>query len=624
MSHIMVSRLRRGVIRAALRKDTMPNADDLNRTVFISDNLPFLQSLDSESVDLVVIDPPFGKKQTFKGRLKPPLTLQERAKEKERMEAWDVYNVSTAYELGVEYPDQSGATALFKDIWRFERVMREDWWRQIHDTPVWWLIESTRRTHGSDIAAYIAFMAQRMIEIRRVLKPAGSVYLHCDHEANAYLRQMMDAVFGADKFRNEITWKRTSAHNDADRFGAVTDTILFYGGGQFNHDAIRVPLDDDYVDSFYRYEDERGKYQVGDLTASGPRSGESGEAWRGISPGNRHWAVPAKKDGYAGWIESEIIPGFTEIESTHARLDALDKAGLIYWPSSKSRGKPRLKRYLVANNGQVPNDIWIDIKGAKGREQTGYPTQKPQELARRMIEASSNPGDIVLDCFAGCAYVPVAAEETGRRWIACDMSPRAFTVVRRQFAKKPELGMTVEGEEGEYDEANPRFEGKGVLKVRGPNQLPDRTDGGDQKALAFAAVPVPEIKFRQTPLENSKVIWQAFVVEWGTDCWYCGVQQPKDQRFLQLDHIEPNKGDGSNDDCWNRALACIACNHDKSDKLNPTETMDKALADGRIQTKAKRDEVAATFASRREWARKRYESLPKAQELAGLSVSLAI
>ena len=113
----------------------MPNTDDLNRTIFISDNLPFLQSLDTESVDLVVIDPPFGKRQTFTGTLKPPLSDLERERERARMEGWGVYDVAGAYEVGIEYPDQSGNTALFKDLWRFERVVGEDWREKVRDTP---------------------------------------------------------------------------------------------------------------------------------------------------------------------------------------------------------------------------------------------------------------------------------------------------------------------------------------------------------------------------------------------------------------------------------------------------------------------------------------------------------
>ena len=533
-------------------KPAMPNTDDLNRTIFISDNLPFLQSLDTESVDLVVIDPPFGKRQTFTGTLKPPLSELERERERARMDEWGVYDVAGAYELGIEYPDQSGNTALFKDLWRFERVLSADWWERIQDTPVWWLIESTRRTHGDDTAAYIAFMAQRMTEIRRILRPTGSVYLHCDHSANAYLRQMMDAVFGKDNFRNEVVWAYTGPSNTKRWFPRKHDVILFYaksGKAVFNPDAVRVP--------YTR------------ITGTGHNS---------LSRGNRTDA---------------------EVKKLEAEYEKRGKVLEDWWTD-------------IPSGGHIPKS-----------EITGYPTQKPQALARRIIEASSNPGDIVLDCFAGCAYVPVAAEETGRRWIACDMSPRSFTVVRRQFARKPELGMTVEGEEGEYDDSNPRFEGKGVLRVRGPNRLPKRSAGDADAESPRPRVSLPEIKFRQKPLESGAEIWQAFVDEWGTDCWYCGRTQDADRRYLQLDHVEPNRGDGTNDDCWNRALSCIACNSDKSDRLTPSETMDKALAAGRIQTKARRDEISAAFVVRREWARERYESLPKAKELEGLSSASA-
>ena len=146
--------------------------------------------------------------------------------------------------------------------------------------------------------------------------------------------------------------------------------------------------------------------------------------------------------------------------------------------------------------------------------------------------------------------------------------------------------------------------------------MPARTDDGVEEKRLPPRSRLPEIKFRQKPLESGAEIWQAFVQEWGTDCWYCGLQQPEDRRYLQLDHVEPNKGDGTNDDCWNRALACIACNGDKSDRLTPSDTMDKALAAGRIQTQARRDEISAAFVARREWARKRYESLAEAKELA--------
>ena len=579
----------------------MPNTDDLNRTIFISDNLPFLQSLDTESVDLVVIDPPFGKRQTFTGTLKPPLSELEREQERARMYEWGVYDVASAYELGVEYPDQSGNTALFKDIWRFERVVREDWWERIQDTPVWWLIQSTRRTHGDDTAAYIAFMAQRMIEVRRILRPTGSAYLHCDHEANAYLRQMMDAVFGTGNFRNEIVWRRQNANNAVrTRFGHITDTILFYSK------TDRATWNQPYAERSetelkrYRRDSEGRLFKPQDLTAPSPNPSRM-FTWRGTTPQNG-WRLSYEKLEEL-WAEGRILTTRDGRPRTDGRIEYLDEL-------------PK---------GAKMQNLWTDIKRVANtsKERAGYPTQKPQALARRMIEASSNPGDIVLDCFAGCAYVPVAAEETGRRWIACDMSPRALTIVLRQFAKKPDLGMTVEGEEGDYADANPRFEGKGVLRVRGPNQLPQRSEGDAGAESPRMRVGLPEIKFRQRPLESGAEIWQAFVEEWGTACWYCGREQDADRRVLQLDHVEPNKGDGTNDDCWNRALACIACNSDKSDRLTPADTMDKALAAGRIQTQARRDEISAAFGVRREWARRRYESLPKRGEFAGLAMASA-
>ncbi len=529
----------------------MPNTDALNRTIFITDNLPFLQSLDTESIDLVITDPPFGKKRTFTGRLRPPLSHQERQQEQALMDNWGIYDVAGAYELGIEYPDQTGETALFREMWRFERVLQQAWWDAIRETPIRWLIESTRRTHDEDAAAYIAFMSQRMLEIRRVLKPTGSVYLHCDHDANAYLRQMMDAIFGANNFRNEIIWAYTGPSNTKRWFPRKHDTILFYAKSNsavFNRDAVRVPYD----------------------------------------------------------------------QETIARRGRTEGARSIISPSAETAGRRSQQQVQsIFGQGKVPESWWSDIPTLTNqRETTGYPTQKPQALAQRIIQASSNPGDIVLDCFAGCAYVPVAAEMLDRRWLACDMSPRAWTIVRRQFAKRPELGMTAHSEDADYEQASPNFDGKGVLKIRGPHELPTRSDLETPLENLPPRTHLPEIRFRQTPLETSAQIWQAFVNEWGTECWYCGRPQDPDRRSLHLDHVEPNKGDGNNDDCWNRALACPPCNSDKSDRLTPTQAIDQALAAGRIQTPAQRDEIRARFSARRAWTRHRWENLPKNPPLA--------
>ena len=159
------------------------------------------------------------------------------------MASWGVYDAATAYEAGLEYPDQTGTTARFRDIWAFERLFDDGWLENLKETflAAWWLIQATRYSHGEQTAAYIGFMLERLVEIKRVLKDTGSVYLHCDHDANAYLRQLMDAVFGPENFRNEITWKRQNSNNSAtSRFGNITDTILFYASLKLQSGTSRI------------------------------------------------------------------------------------------------------------------------------------------------------------------------------------------------------------------------------------------------------------------------------------------------------------------------------------------------------------------------------------------------
>ena len=517
------------------------NVDALDGTMFISDNLPFLRSLDDECIDLVCVDPPFGKKQTFVGNLEPPLTEEERRIERELMESWEVYDDSTAYEAGLEYPDQSGTTAKFRDIWSFGAYVYEDWWQELRSVcpGAFDLIRTTRRTHSDGIAAYLAFMVERMLEVRRVLRPTGTVYLHCDHEANAYLRQMMDAVFGARNFRNEIAW-------------------CYAGGGVPRNDFPRKH------DTIYRY---------------------------------------TKTDDYVFNVEYREYG----VHNTTGQR-------------ATDRGGTRRMDYNV--RGTPINDWWTDIPPLINwhSERLGYPTQKPQALARRMIEASSNPGDMVLDCFAGCSYVPVAAQLTGRRWLACDMSPRAWTVVRRQFHKHTDLRIVTEGEvavDGDEDGVamEPRLAtANRAIKVRGPRELPVRNT--PEAPRQIGAIPLPEIRFKRRAVELDRDIWEAFVERYGARCWYCGVPTRRDRRALHLDHIEPNLRDGSNDDCWNRALACPSCNGNKADNLTPEATIARAYDEGLIETEALRDEMLLGFKARHEWARLRWEIevKPNAQE----------
>ena len=329
----------------------MLNTDDLNRTVFISDNLLFLKALDTESVDLVVIDPPFGKKQTFTDKLKPPLTDAELEQEYDHLSSWGVQNESDAYEMGVEFPDQSGVTASFNDIWDFRHQVTEADWEMLYEAcrPARLLIEATRYTHSESTAAYIAFMTMRMIEIHRVLKPTGSVYLHCDHEANAYLRQMMDAVFGQDRFRNEIVWRSTTAHSDSKRFGANTETILFYTKGKkWTWNPQYTPYEDKYKARF-NFQDPDGRvWDDGNLTAKGLSGGGYEYEYKGK---HNLWRVPLET------------------------MERLDAEGRLYF---NSQGGIRRKMYLDEMPGRRLQQLWADINpiNARARERTGYPTQK--------------------------------------------------------------------------------------------------------------------------------------------------------------------------------------------------------------------------------------------------------
>ena len=178
-----------------------------NRHLFISDNYRMLRSLPSESIDLITTDPPFAKNGTFVGKLKPPLTEEELTVEPKTLASWGVTNPAEADKAGIEWPT-GAVTAKFKDIWSWETDVHEEWLEGLLDTHphIAFLIDDIRATHSDGVTAYIAYMAVRLIECHRVLKPTGGLYLHCDHSANGYLRMLLDGIFGHKKFRNEIAW----------------------------------------------------------------------------------------------------------------------------------------------------------------------------------------------------------------------------------------------------------------------------------------------------------------------------------------------------------------------------------------------------------------------------------
>jgi site-specific DNA-methyltransferase (adenine-specific) len=369
-------------------------------TLYYGDNLNVLRlHIPDESIDLIYLDPPFNSNAT--------------------------YNVLFSEQDGSRSAAQIEA---FTDTWRWDQAAAEAFREVVEGGgDVSRALQAFRTFLGdSNMLAYLSMMAPRLVEMRRVLKPTGSIYLHCDPTASHYLKMLMDAVFGAMSFRSEIIWKRTSAHSGSKRWGPVHDVILFYSkSNNYVWNEVYQKYSNDYLESFYKFSDAKGRFRIGDLTGAGTRTGESGQAWRGVNPTavGRHWAVPNKAVIELFGPESSEWP-------ISKKLNALDKNGLIYWPP---KGKvPGFKRYYNPNAGVPIIDIIIDIDciGAKSTERLGYPTQKPEALLERIIKASSTEGDTILDPFCGCGTTVVAAERLKRKWIGIDITHLAVALMK--------------------------------------------------------------------------------------------------------------------------------------------------------------------------------------------------
>ncbi len=260
---------------------THPTPSAWRSKLHFGDNLPIMREhIPDESVDLIYLDPPFNSNAT--------------------------YNV-----LFREHDSSESAAQIqaFDDTWHWNTDAEWTYQQTITENaggPLAGLLQAMRTFLGqNDMMAYLTMMAPRMVELHRVLKPTGSIYLHCDPTASHYLKLLMDAVFGNTNFRNEIIWKRTSAHNSANRYGPNHDILLFYAkSSQYKWNQVFQDYDEKYIDRFYRHEDDKGRYRLSDLTGAGVRHGDSGEPWRGINPTDvgRHWAVPA-----APLIEGDYI-----------------------------------------------------------------------------------------------------------------------------------------------------------------------------------------------------------------------------------------------------------------------------------------------------------------------------
>jgi len=401
------------------QKATLPLVSE-SQVFWYGDNLTVMREhVADNSVDLIYLDPPFNSQR--------------------------IYNRFFGELDGTESDAQRRA---FDDYWQwgpeaaeaFREVVHPRERRSIVPATLSQTLEMFRAIHpDSNLLAYLSMMAVRLIEMRRVLKNGGALYLHCDPTAGHYLKLLLDSLFGAKCFQNEVIWKRTTAHSGTGRFGPIHDTIFYYTKGEASTwNQQRLGYTQEYLDKYYKFDDGDGRlYWRDNLTASGVRRGDSGAPWRGVDPTaiGRHWAIPKAARRAVG------------NRSTLEALDELDKLGRIYWPPA---GRvPQYKSYREDLQGKVVSDIWDDIDriNSVGLERTGYPTQKPVALLDRIIRTSSNEGDVVLDPFCGCGTAVVAAQRAGRNWIGVDITHVAVSVLRRRLDTEfPGLPYRVRGE----------------------------------------------------------------------------------------------------------------------------------------------------------------------------------
>jgi DNA modification methylase len=355
--------------------------------LYYGDNLAVMREwIASDSVDLVYGDPPFNAARNFNVLFKHKSGKAAAAQVSafEDTWTWTSESETTFIELVT-----GGAPAAVADA-----------------------LDGLRKVIGTnDMMAYLVMMAPRLVEMHRVLKPTGSLYLHCDPTASHYLKIMLDAVFGPENFRNEITWLRTTTHNDAKRWSPNSDTILYYGKTrEVTWNPVHLPHSDGYVDAKYNKREPDGrKYGLWDMTSPNPRPNLTYE-WMGFPP-------PAN-----GWRYSR------------ERMQELHDQDRIYYPEDKTK-RPRLKRYLEEQKGPVIGDVWTDIPplNSQAKERLGYPTQKPVALLERILSASTNEGDIVLDPFGGCGTTVDAAQKMGRRWEIIDITYLAVDLIRNRL-----------------------------------------------------------------------------------------------------------------------------------------------------------------------------------------------
>ena len=453
----------------------MANRNFADKTIWTGDNLDIMRGMNSQSVDLIYLDPPFNSNQNY------------------------------AAPVG-----SAAAGAAFKDTWTLSDL-DVAWMGLIADEQpaTAQVLKTAGLTHGKGMQSYLTMMAVRLMEMRRLLKPAGSIYLHCDLTASHYLKLLMDATFGQGNFRNEITWKRAYgvSHTTGrqQRFGVATDSILYYVNSEASPFVPQFSMSDpqyqEYIKKKFTHTDENGrKYRIDNLASPSPRPNLIYE-YKGYQPPKNGWAISQEK------------------------MEAWDKEGRLHFPRSP-KGRIQRKRFLDELKGKPVQSLWDDVQviGSQSNERTGYPTQKPLALLERIIQASSNEGDVVLDPFCGCATACVAADRLGRRWVGIDISPKAVELVNMRLQQV--MGSLFH---------------HGYVTAR--TDIPVRTD---------IAAPIP---YRQ----NKHVL---FGQQEGV-CNGCRTEFPF--RIFEVDHVIPQSRGGT-DHLENLQLLCPSCNRIKGDR----------------------------------------------------------
>lgn len=411
----------------------------MKKQLFFGDNLNVLRDqVQNESVDLIYLDPPFNSKRDYNLLFKSPKTLAKKSKNETLLTVEEVFS--------------DAQITAFEDTWHWGEQAEFEY-RQLleqSNTDVAQLVKALRDfLRENDMMAYLTCMAIRLIQLHRVLKPNGSLYLHCDPTASHYLKILLDAVFGKEHFRSEIIWRRTGAHNKSNRWAPIHDTIFFYTKSEnYVWNVPRRPYMLGHVqDNFIQRPDNsyRTNYYGNVLTGSGIRKGESGLPWKGFDPTSkgRHWAIPG-----GIWDEAGIDPSKL---TQHQKLDLLFEKGFI--KIERNAAWPIYERTIEPNEGPAASDLWAyqpytngTVFGTDGgidedvswikpqdKERLGYPTQKPIALLERIVAASSNEGDIVLDPFCGCGTALDAAQKLKRQWIGIDITHLSIGLIERRL-----------------------------------------------------------------------------------------------------------------------------------------------------------------------------------------------